>query len=148
MPLSWFKEHDNDFFMLFYNTLMSIREILPTLPSTKFTLSDHTLAKKIAKFEREAVSVYVHPVQDMARKLLTRTLVADGIITDQSMNAYFNLRESDFTKQGFSKLIAKVLRNSNAIHFKGNVGEDLISSCCNVLQGQMEGHANRLYNML
>ena len=50
MPLSWFKEHDNDFFMLFYNTLMSIREILPTLPSTKFTLSDHPLSKKISKF--------------------------------------------------------------------------------------------------
>ena len=72
--------------------------------------SSSRLAPLLRRFETEADAVVVQPVRDMALKVLTGSLVGEGMLTEQAMLVFFDLRDDDFTRDGFSRVIARVIR--------------------------------------
>lgn len=110
--LGWYQEKQPEYYERLKQTLLDIRSLLPSLPASKLDTKDEPLRR----FETEANAVIVNPVRDMAMKLLTRTLVGEGVLTEQAMIVYFNLKDSDFTRQRFSKVLARIIANHRRLY--------------------------------
>ena len=146
--VGWYCDHQPVYYERFKQLLFDIRELLPCLPPSTLDIPDHGLVESLQRFEAEASAVIVNPVRDMAYKVLTRTLVGEGLLTEQAMNVYLNLKDADFTRQSFSKVIARVISSRNRLYFRKNLGDDLLASNINVLQGQLDGHLSHLMGLL
>jgi hypothetical protein len=146
--VAWYQVHRPEYYERFKQLLLDIRNLLPSLPVTDLEGIDEEVAAKISRFEEEAMAVIVSPVRDMALKALTRTLVGEGLLTEQAMIVYFNLKDADFTRQGFSKVIARVISSRDRLYFTKNVGDNLLAATINVLQGQLDGHCSHLMSLL
>ena len=146
--VGWYQTQRPQYYERFKQMLLDIRNLLPSLPESKLDIEDEAVVDQIRRFEKEADAVIVHPVRDMAFKVLTRTLVGEGVLTEQAMNVYFNLKDSDFTRQQFSKVIARVISNRHRLYFRKNVTVGLLATNVNVLQGQLDGHCSHLMSLL
>ncbi|MBT6149995.1 MAG: hypothetical protein HOH74_31435, partial [Gemmatimonadetes bacterium] len=146
--VGWYQAHQPEYYERFKRLLLDICNLLPSLPMSSLDAIDEEMAEKIRRFEEEALAVIVRPVADMAMKALTRTLVGEGLITEQAMIVYFNLKDADFTRKGFSKVIARVISNRDRLFFRKNVPDTLLASNINVLQGQLDGHCSHLMSLL
>ena len=147
-PVGWYQKKEPEYYERFKQVLLDIRSLLPSLPASQLEIEDEALIDNIRRFETEANAVIVNPVRDMALKVLTRTLVGEGVLTEQAMIVYFNLKDSDFTWQGFSKVMARIIANRRRLYFRKNVDDTLLANNINVLQGQLDGHCSHLMTML
>jgi hypothetical protein len=146
--VGWYQAHQLEYYQRFKQLLLDILSLLPSLPGSNLDNIDEDVAAKIRRFEEEANAVIVRPVRDMALKALTRTLVGEGLLTEQAMIVYFDLKDADFTRKGFSKVIARVISNRDRLHFRKNIPDTLLASNINVLQGQLDGHCSHLMSLL
>lgn len=146
--LGWYQSHRPEFYERFKQLLLDIRNLLPSLPMTALDGIPEELAERIRRFETEANAVIVQPARDMALKVLTHALVGEGLLTEQAMLVHFDLREQDFTRPGFSKVIARVIQQRQRLYFRKRVPDALLTGNINVLQGQLDGHCSHLLSLL
>ena len=146
--LGWYQAHRPEFYERFKQLLLDIRNLLPSLPASELDLEDDEIIEQIRRFEEEANAVIVNPVRDMAFKVLTQTLIAEGLLTEQAMNVHFNLKDWDFTRQQFARVIARVISSRGRLYFRKNVSATLLAANINVLQGQLDGHCSHLMSLL
>lgn len=147
-PVGWYQAHRPEYYERLKQLLLDICNLLPALPMSPLDSIDEEMLEKIRRFEEEANVVIVQPVRDMALKALTRTLVGEGLLTEQAMIVYFDLKDADFTRKGFSKVIARVISNRDRLFFRKNVPDTLLAANINVLQGQLDGHCSHLMSLL
>lgn len=146
--VGWYQAHRPQYYERFKRLLLDVCNLLPSLPTSPLDGIDEEVAGKIRRFDEEAIAVIVRPVADMAMKALTRTLVGEGLLTEQAMIVYFNLKDGDFTRKGFAKVIARVISHRDRLYFRKNVADTLLASNINVLQGQLDGHCSHLMSLL
>jgi hypothetical protein len=146
--VGWYRDHRPEVYQRFKRLLLDIRDLLPALPPSPLAGLDPVIAAELRTFERESEAVIVQPVRDMALKVLTHTLVGEGLLTEQAMLVHFDLRDDDFSRAGFARTIARVIHDRNSLYFRQRVQDSLLAGNINVLQGQLDGHGSHLMNLL
>lgn len=146
--VGWYQSHRPEIYECFKQLLLDIRNLLPSLPPSRLDGVDPAIADRLRRFDTESEAVIVQPVRDMALKVLTHSLVGEGMLTEQAMLVYFDLRDDDFTRPGFSKVIARVIHDRQRLFFRQRIPDALLAGNINVLQGQLDGHCSHLLSLL
>ena len=144
------RKGNSAFVKLYYDTIDALIDLYPYLPPAQLALDDHAVAPMIRQFEREANSVYVKPIQAIARGLLCDIYriwtPEDGAIY---LPAYLNVNPHTLKKQDIVQLkLQMVGRLENKAVFSDSFDPQRIAKLVNAVQGQIQGHVNRMFGLL
>ena len=142
------KDHNNIVTSL-HDALLNLVQLFPAYEKSEVLLEDHELADCVRDLEREAESVFVMPMRNIAVRFLESALrikSKDGNRT--TIPIHLQMNRDTLTREELERCKVTLVRNEPSIFYNELFNPAAIADQVNAVKGQMEGHVSRFLKII